>query len=186
MKNWCLISLSASILKIKKTKKKNKATNIYWKTSSYLSWLNFPLLDELRAWGILCLRYQSNIGRQISFSRGYFRHLLVPALNALCVILIPCLLSLMKSFLQINKCPSKQESLLTLLGKFTLGLSKKQSDKEDMNWKHLINFSRVIIVWGIIVASTRALVRLCDNYTFKEFFQYSSYHIRSLFLQLHT
>ena len=168
MKNWCLISLSASILKIKKTKKKNKATNIYWKTSSYLSWLNFPLLDELRAWGILCLRYQSNIGRQISFSRTYFRHLLVPTWNGLCVILIPCLLSLMKFFLQINKCRSKHESLLTLLGKFTLGLSKKQSGKEDMNWKHLINFSRVIIVWDIIVASTRTPVRLYDNYTFKE------------------
>ena len=101
------------------------------------------------------------------------------------VILMPFLLSFVKSFLQINKCPSKHESLLTLLGKFTLVLSKKQSDKEDMNWKHLINFSRVIIVWGIIVASTRTLVRLCDKYTFKEFFQYSSYHIRSLFLQLH-
>ena len=44
-----------------------------------------------------------------------------------------------------NKCPSKHDSLLTLLGKFVFGISKKQGE-EDMNQKHLINFTSVIIV----------------------------------------
>ena len=76
------------------------------------------------------------MGRQLSSSRGYFRHLLVPAWNALCVcvtvIRIPCLLSLMKSLLQINKYPSKHDSLLTLLGKFPFGLTKKQGEEEEI------------------------------------------------------
>ena len=44
-----------------------------------------------------------------------------------------------------NKCPSKHDSLLTLLGKFVFEISKKQGE-EDMNRKHLINFTSVIIV----------------------------------------
>ena len=67
-KNWCLVSLCGSIIKIKKTNKKNKATNINWKTSISLSWLNFSPLQELRGCGIFCrlLRYQSNMGRHLA------------------------------------------------------------------------------------------------------------------------
>ena len=79
-KNWCLVSLSASIIKI----------NINWKTSVCLSWhmvlIKFFTSRTKKLWN-LCqlLRYQSNMGWQLSSSRGYFRPLLVPAWNVLCV-----------------------------------------------------------------------------------------------------
>lgn len=109
--------------------------------------------------GILCqlVRQQRNMGWQLRSSNCYFRHLLVPDRMLYVLILIPCLFSLLKSLLKINKYPSKDDSLLQLLGAFPFcsknsGCSKiravqKIRRRRRSEPKHIINFPSIMIVW---------------------------------------
>ena len=135
-KKWCFISLSASIIKINKTNKEN---------STGLPWLSFSPLEELRICGnfVNCLDIKAAWEGRLALPGGildtcWYPHGM-PYVNS-----DPCLLSLIKSLLQINKYPSKHDSLLTLLEKFPFGLSKNRAKN---NW--IFNILVTILVHDI-------------------------------------